>query len=92
MLTIFFCSTCSNFGLKISTENIEVWHQPAPGTPAPYITPNATVNCQSLVSVDKFPSIISKNANVDNEGLMLYEGIMKERADVQGGIMKGGLI
>ena len=63
-----FSSACSNFGLTISTKKTEVLHLPAPGNP--YITPNITVNGQSLVIVDKFPylgSIISQNANIDND-------------------------
>ena len=63
-----FSSACSNFGLTISTKKTEVLHQPAPGNP--YITPNITVNGQSLANVDKFPylgSIIPQNANIDNE-------------------------
>ena len=63
-----FSSACSNFGLTISTMKTDVLHQPGPGNK--YITPNITVNCQSLVNVDKFPylgSVKSQKANIDNE-------------------------
>ena len=63
-----FSSTCTNFGLTISTKKTEVLHQPAPGNP--YIAPNITVNGQPLANVDKFPylgSFISQDANIDHE-------------------------
>ena len=63
-----FSTACTNFGLTISTEKIEVLHQPAPGKP--YVEPNITVNGQRVNAVNRFTylgSTMSQNATIDDE-------------------------
>ncbi|KAJ1194771.1 hypothetical protein NDU88_004057 [Pleurodeles waltl] len=63
-----FSTTCSNFGLTISTKKTEVLHQPAPHKM--YTEPTITPEGEILKAVDKFTypsSTISRSVNIDDE-------------------------
>ena len=63
-----FASSCTNFGLTISTKKTEVMFQPAPQQR--YSEPSITVKGETLKAVDNFTylgSTISRSVNIDTE-------------------------